>query len=74
LLFIVNYTQNYKHENSVYIILELPAVAFVGVRQISSYERATNIELTLIVVKKYKDFEIRSYETTLFTSVTMSGK
>ena len=57
----------------VYIILGIAAVAFVGV-QIFFMNGQRNIETYPYKVdKKYKDFEIRSYEATLFTSVTMSG-
>ena len=57
----------------VYIILGIAAVAFVGV-QIFFMNGQRNIETYPYKVdKKYKDFEIRSYEATLFTSVTVSG-
>ena len=57
----------------VYVILGIVAVAFVGV-QIFFMNGQRNIETYPYKVnKKYKDFEIRSYEVALFTSVTMSG-
>jgi hypothetical protein len=57
----------------VYIILGIAAVAFIGV-QIFFMNGQRNIETYPYKVdKKYKDFEIRSYEATLFTSVNMSG-
>jgi hypothetical protein len=58
----------------VYIILGVAAVVFIGV-QVFFINGQSNIETyPYKVVKKYKDFEIRSYEATLFTSVKMSGK
>jgi hypothetical protein len=57
----------------VYIILGIAAIAFIGV-QIFFMNGQRNIETYPYKVdKKYKDFEIRSYEATLFTSVNMSG-
>ncbi|SHG38868.1 SOUL heme-binding protein [Flavobacterium segetis] len=57
----------------IYIILGIAAVVFIGV-QIFFINGQRNIETYPYKLdKKYKDFEIRSYEATLFTAVNMSG-
>ena len=56
-----------------YIILGIAAVAFVGVQIFFMNGQRKTETYPYKVDKKYKDFEIRSYEPTLFTSVTMSG-
>ncbi|MEC5167026.1 hypothetical protein RCH18_002775 [Flavobacterium sp. PL11] len=57
----------------VYIILGVAAVVFIGV-QVFFMNGQRNIETYPYKVnKKYKDFELRSYEATLFTAVNMSG-
>ena len=56
-----------------YIILGITAVVFVAV-QIFAISGQQNIETyPYKVVKKYSNFEVRSYEATLFTAVKMSG-
>ena len=57
----------------LYIILGITAVVFVAV-QIFAISGQQNIETyPYKVVKKYSNFEVRSYEATLFTAVKMSG-
>ena len=57
----------------VYIILGVCAIVFIAV-QVFAMNGQRNIETyPYVVVKKYKSFEIRNYEATLFTSVKMSG-
>ena len=57
----------------VYIILGVCAIVFIAV-QVFAMNGQRNIETYhYVVVKKYKSFEIRNYEATLFTSVKMSG-
>ena len=57
----------------VYIVLGIIAIVFIAV-QIFAINGQRNIETYhYSVVKKYKSFEIRNYEATLFTSVQMNG-
>lgn len=57
----------------VYIVLGIIAIVFIAV-QIFAINGQRNIETYhYSVVKKYKSFEIRYYEATLFTSVQMNG-
>ena len=56
-----------------YIVLGIIAIVFIAV-QIFAINGQRNIETYhYSVVKKYKSFEIRNYEATLFTSVQMNG-
>ena len=58
---------------ALYIILGIIAIIFIAV-QIFAINGQRNIETYhYSVVKKYKSFEIRNYDATLFTSVQMSG-
>ena len=58
---------------ALYIILGIIAIVFIAV-QIFAINGQRNIETYhYSVVKKYKSFEIRNYDATLFTSVQMSG-
>lgn len=55
------------------IILGIIILAFI-VSQVFAYSTQRNIETYPYVVdKEYDDFEIRSYEATLFTSVQLTG-
>ncbi|MCP4884139.1 MAG: heme-binding protein [Flavobacteriales bacterium] len=58
---------------AVLIILGVVLVAFI-VSQVFAYSTQRNIETYPYVVdKEYDDFEIRSYEASLFTSVQLTG-
>ena len=58
---------------AVYTIIGIITIVFIAV-QIFAINGQRNIETYhYSVVKKYKSFEIRNYEATLFTSVQMSG-
>jgi hypothetical protein len=55
------------------IILGVIAIAFIAV-QVFALKSQKNIETyPYIVEKEYKDFQIRSYEATLFSSVKLSS-
>ena len=58
----------------VIIVLVLILIAFTLVQLYFLYAQRNIERYPYVVKKKYKRFEIRSYETTLFTSVKLSTK
>lgn len=62
-----------KIMKALYIILGIGFVIFIGT-QLFAMSSQKNIETyPYKLIKKYKNFEIRSYEATLFTSVQLPG-
>jgi len=59
---------------TITIVLALILIAFVLVQLYFVYVQRNIERYAYVVKKKYKRFEIRSYETTLFTSVKLSAK
>ena len=57
----------------LYIILGISAVVFVAVQLFAINGQQSIETYPYKVVKKYSNFEVRSYEATLFTAVKMSG-
>ena len=57
----------------VLIVLAVFLLAFIFFQLYFMYEQRNIERYSYAVIKKYKQFEIRSYEATLFTSVKMAS-